>query len=200
MFTSLIARIRMWSPVRWISRWRRNLLNFWFTWEKENFVFFAIFGLAIVLIGSMVYVVYADHLRLRWQQQRQADLMCLARNVYHEARGEPTAGQHAVAEVTLNRVASRQFPATVCEVVYEKRFDVKRNRLVGAFSWTEFDWVSKPKGIAWERAVRSAEAVYDKQQDPTVKGALFYHADSIEPRWAKEKNQVAKIGSHIFYE
>jgi spore germination cell wall hydrolase CwlJ-like protein len=136
----------------------------------------------------------------RWQQQRQADLMCLARNVYHEARGEPTAGQHAVAEVTLNRVASRQFPATVCEVVYEKRFDVKRNRLVGAFSWTEFDWVSKPKGIAWERAVRSAEAVYDKQQDPTVKGALFYHADSIEPRWAKEKNQVAKIGSHIFYE
>jgi spore germination cell wall hydrolase CwlJ-like protein len=190
----------MWPPVRWASRWRRNLLNFWFTWEKENFVFFAIFGLAIVLIGSMVYVVYADHLRLRWQQQRQADLMCLARNIYHEARGEPTAGQHAVAEVTLNRVASRQFPGTVCEVVYEKRYDPKRNRLVGAFSWTEFDSVSKPKGKAWERAVRSAEAVYDKQQDPIVKGALFYHADSIEPRWAREKNRVVKIGSHIFYE
>lgn len=200
MLSSLFARIRMWPPVRWIAGWRRNLLNYWFTRDTENFAFFAIFGLAIVLIGSMVYVVYADHLRMRWQQQRQADLICLARNVYHEARGEPTAGQHAVAEVTLNRVASRQFPGAVCDVVYEKRFDSKRNRLVGAFSWTEFDSVSKPKGKAWERALRSAEAVYDKQQDPTVNGALFYHADSIEPRWAREKNKVAKIGSHIFYE
>ena len=200
MLTSLFARIRMWPPVRWMARWHRNLLNYWFTREKESLVFFSIFGLAIVLIGSMVYFVYADHLQLRWQQQRQADLMCLARNVYHEARGEPTAGQHAVAEVTLNRVASRQFPGTVCDVVYEKRFDSKRNRLVGAFSWTEFDSVSKPKGKAWVRAVKSAQAVYDKQQDPTVQGALYYHADSIEPRWAREKNQVAKIGSHIFYE
>jgi len=200
MLTSLFARIRMWPPVRWTARWHRNLLNYWFTREKESLVFFSIFGLAIVLIGSMVYFVYADHLQLRWQQQRQADLMCLARNVYHEARGEPTAGQHAVAEVTLNRVASRQFPGTVCDVVYEKRFDSKRNRLVGAFSWTEFDSVSKPKGKAWVRAVKSAQAVYDKQQDPTVQGALYYHADSIEPGWAREKNQIVKIGSHIFYE
>ena len=190
----------MWPPVRWVARWRRNLLDYWFTREKENIVFFAVFGLAIALIGSMVYFVYADHLRLRWQQQRQADLMCLARNVYHEARGEPTAGQYAVAEVTLNRVGSRHFPDTVCDVVYEKRFDAGRNRLVGAFSWTELDSVSKPTGLAWRRAVRAAEAIYDKQREPTVKGALFYHADSIEPRWAGEKKQVARIGSHIFYE
>jgi len=190
----------MWPPIRWMARWRRDLLDFWFIREKENLVFFAVFGLAIAVIGSMVYFVYADHLRLRWQQQRQADLMCLARNVYHEARGEPTAGQHAVAEVTLNRVASRQFPGTVCDVVYEKRFDSKRNRLVGAFSWTELDSISKPTGLAWRRAVKAAEAIYDKQQEPTVKGALFYHSDSIEPSWAREKKQVATIGSHMFYE
>jgi len=84
--------------------------------------------------------------------------------------------------------------------VYEKRFDSLRNRLVGAFSWTELDSVSRPTGIAWQRAVRAAEAVYDNQQDPTVKGALFYHADSIEPDWAKSKNRITKIGRHIFYE
>jgi spore germination cell wall hydrolase CwlJ-like protein len=88
----------------------------------------------------------------------------------------------------------------VCDVVYEKRFDSARNRLVGAFSWTEFDEVARPTGISWQRAVRVAETVYDKQQDPTVEDALFYHADTIEPGWAREKKRVAKIGSHIFYE
>ena len=170
--TSLFARMRLWPPVRLVARWRQQLLNHWFTCEKESFVFLAVFGLAMTLIGSMVYFVYADHLRLRWQQQRQADLVCLARNVYHEARGEPAAGQYAVAEVTLNRVASRHFPDTVCDVVYEKRFDARRNRLVGAFSWTELASVSKPTGIAWRRAVRAAEATYDKQQEPNRAGCV----------------------------
>ena len=196
---SLFSGVRTWPVVRLLVRWRRELLNYWFTREKENLVFFSVLGLSIVLVGSMVYFAYSDHIRIRLKQQRDADLACLARNIYHEARGEPIAGQHAVAEVTLNRVASRLFPATVCEVVYEKRWDFVRNRSVGAFSWTELDSVSKPTGIAWQRAVRAAETVYDRQQDPTVQGALFYHADSIEPGWAKMKKQVAKIGSHIFY-
>ncbi len=200
MFTSLFSRIRFLPPVRWLAHCRRSLLNNWFMREKENYLFFALFGLSIVLIGSMVYFVYVDHLRIRWAQQRQADLMCLARNIYHESRGEPIAGQYAVAEVTLNRVDSRHFPDTVCEVVYEKRFDAGRNRLVGAFSWTEFDSVAEPRGIEWQRARRAAETIYDEQHEPTIPGALFYHADSIEPRWAKTKNRVAKIGSHIFYE
>lgn len=190
----------MWRPVRWMTRWRSNVLNYWFTRDKENLVFFSVFALSIVLIGYMVYLAYVDHLRIRWQQQRQADLMCLARNVYHEARGEPMAGQLAVAEVTLNRVKSRNFPNTVCEVVYEKRFDTGRNRLVGAFSWTELDSVSRPTGNAWRQAVKAAKTVYDQQQEPTVKGALYYHAVSIKPRWAKTKKQVARIGSHVFYE
>ena len=192
--------MRLWPPVRAMVRWRRNLLDYWFMREKGNLAFVTMLGGSTVLLGCMVYFIYLDHLRSRWQQQRHADLACLARNVYHEARGEPTAGQHAVAEVTLNRVASRHFPGTVCAVVYEKRFDSVRNRLVGAFSWTELDSVVRPSGIAWRRAVRAAETVYDKQQDPIVHGALFYHADSIEPGWAKTKIQVAKIGRHIFYE
>ena len=36
------------------------------------------------------------------------------------------AGQYAVAEVTMNRKASRFYPKTVCEVVYQRE----------AFSWT----------------------------------------------------------------
>lgn len=198
--TTFILRIRYSPPARWLVNLRYRFADFWFMRDKENILFFALFGLGIALIGSMVYFVYVDHLRIRWAQQRQADLMCLARNVYYEARGEPPEGQFAVAEVTMNRVASRQFPDTVCEVVYEKRLDMVRNRLVGAFSWTEFDSVEEPRGIQWERARRAAEAIYDKQHEPAIPHALFYHSESIEPRWAKQKNRVAKIGRHIFYE
>jgi len=70
----------------------------------------------------------------------------------------------------------------------------------GAFSWTELDSVSKPSGIAWRRAQRAAEAVYDQQREASVSGALFYHAVRIEPAWASEKKCVARIGNHIFYE
>jgi len=50
------------------------------------------------------------------------------------------------------------------------------------------------------RAQRVAETVYDRQQDATVPGALYYHAVRIEPAWASEKKRVATIGQHIFYE
>ena len=46
-------------------------------------------------------------------------LMCLALNIYFEARSEPIQGQIAIAEVTLNRVASANFPNDVCSVVLQ---------------------------------------------------------------------------------
>ena len=58
-----------------------------------------------------------------------AALVCLALNIYFEARNQPTSGQIAVAEVTLNRVASRNYPNTVCGVVKQS------NKNGCAFSW-----------------------------------------------------------------
>ena len=42
---------------------------------------------------------------------------CLAYNMYHEARGQGTAGIYAVSAVVLNRTHDSRFPNTVCEVV-----------------------------------------------------------------------------------
>ena len=99
----------------------------------------------------------------------------------------------------MNRVASPRFPGTVCEVVHEKRWDTSRKRYVGAFSWTELDSVEWPQGIALQRAMTAAVAVYDHQEEPRVPGALFYHAKNISPRWSKTKKSIAEIGSHKFY-
>ncbi len=200
MFRSLLYRVKSWPAVRRTARWRRDLAFYWFTSAQDGFVLFALAITPFVVLGGFVYFAYADNMRIRSEEQRHADLTCLARNIYFEARGEPIAGQHAVAEVTLNRVDSQRFPRTVCDVVYEKRWDRKRKRYVGAFSWTELDSTARPEGIAWQRAVAAAETVYDNELAPTVHGALFYHANSIEPQWAKTKKEVAKIGRHIFYE
>ena len=44
-------------------------------------------------------------------------LMCMALNIYHEARNQSMVGQVAVAEVVMNRVEDSRFPDTICEVV-----------------------------------------------------------------------------------
>ena len=46
---------------------------------------------------------------------------CLAEGIYFEARGEPEAGQAAVAQVILNRVRNPAYPDTICGVVYQNK-------------------------------------------------------------------------------
>lgn len=59
-----------------------------------------------------------------WNNQAYAlnsEISCLATNIYHEARGEPIIGQVSVGFVTLNRVKSKRFPNTVCEVITQAK-------------------------------------------------------------------------------
>ena len=48
-----------------------------------------------------------------------AEIKCMAMNIYHEARNESLAGKVAVILVTMNRVADKRFPNTICGVVHE---------------------------------------------------------------------------------
>ena len=43
----------------------------------------------------------------------EAEVSCLAMNMYHEARNQSFAGQLAVANVTMNRVNDERFPDTI---------------------------------------------------------------------------------------
>lgn len=147
--------------------------------------------LAVTLIAMIVatgwaWTERAAEIRVA---QRTADLECLSRNVYYEARGEPLAGQYAVAEVTMNRVASANFPDSVCAVVHQR----------GAFSWTYADEMPTPYGYEWRRARAVAGTIYDSMDSPLVDGALFYHATYVSPNWAPTRSQVALIGRHLFY-
>lgn len=132
-----------------------------------------------------------DHLR---------DVRCLAMNIYHEARGESIEGKYAVGAVTMNRVNATSFPNDVCQVVYQRNWSSRYNRYISMFSWTNDKNTDVPKNSkAWLEAVNIAKKVYQDAKSTEAKNALYYHADYVNPKWAKQKQRVAKIGRHIFY-
>jgi len=50
----------------------------------------------------------------------EKQLTCLAKNIFYEAPMESYRGKLAVATVTMNRVRHKQFPKTICGVVYQR--------------------------------------------------------------------------------
>lgn len=184
---------------RAITTQRRNLVYFWHTHEKGGYVVIAVLGVILLTFGLFIRFSITGHHQTRNAHERNQDLTCLTKNVYYEARGEPVDGQYAVAEVTMNRVASKHYPNTVCEVVYQEKFDVIRKRNVSAFSWTELDVTAPVDKKIWRQAWKIAEEVYDERAEPRADGALFYHSKYIRPRWSRGKRRIAKIGRHVFY-
>jgi len=121
---------------------------------------------------------------------------CLAEAVYYEARSETRSGQKAVAEVVLNRVASKHFPNSVCGVVYEGS-----GRKTGCqFSFTcDGSMDIAPKGKSWERSQDIASLVLTGGVTPFTNRATHYHTTAVKPKWAKNMRMTKRVGSHVFY-
>lgn len=206
MLTALFCEARLWPSVC-----RRRLRYYRHSGANGQLAFIAVLAALIVAMAGAIYFaclhgIRAEPARIAALQyaetrarRRVDELQCLAENVYFEARGEPLDGQYAVAEVTLNRTRAANFPHTVCAVVHETRWDPVRRRHVADFSWTELSALSAEDGPAWKQAMTVATAVYDDEHSPLVPGALFYHASSVRPDWARSRRPVATIGNHIFY-
>ena len=131
-------------------------------------------------------------------QMRQTQLDCLARNIYHEAGYEPFEGKVAVAQVTINRAESGEFPGDICKVVYQK--NVVYEKVFCQFSWyCENPSSKKPmNGPVYTESMEVAKKVLlEGFRLPDLKKALYFHGDYIQPGW--NKKPVAKIGHHIFY-
>ena len=77
-----------------------------------SFILIFTMQVAFVTIGKQEQVMAAGNYK--------NELQLLARCVNGEARGEPYAGQVAVAAVILNRVKHPSFPNTISGVIYQK--------------------------------------------------------------------------------
>jgi len=126
--------------------------------------------------------------------------MCLALNMFFEARGEPIGGQLMVAEVTYNRVASKNFPNNICDVVWQEK----------QFSWTHDGLSDNPLKMSytdrqmWDHLKLLAYALENDESNRAVllpnTGATYYHSTSIKGGWFKRNlTELGRVGDHIFY-
>lgn len=122
---------------------------------------------------------------------RGHELGCLALNIYHEGRGESARGQAAIAAVTMNRVRSKFYPHSVCEVVWQRK----------QFSWTQTatKYHAVTDFTAWAQILVIARLFLDGAQITKIGNATHYHADTVKPYWIADSKSIGKIGSHYFY-
>jgi spore germination cell wall hydrolase CwlJ-like protein len=133
-----------------------------------------------------------------------AATFCLAKAIYYEARSEPLAGRLAVGRVIMNRVKSRFYPNSICEVVYQNA--QLRNRC--QFSFACDGKPDVPRNMrAWTDAVRLSEQLLCRGGlacKPMFVGgqvniSTHYHATYVKPRWSNVLPRTGQIGHHIFY-
>lgn len=154
-------------------------------------------------MGAAIFFIFiiSFFTTLVLKRYHHEETLCLALNIYHEGRGEPVLGKYAIATVTLNRVASKDYPDSVCKVVYQHSYNQKLNRYIAGFSWTLDNISDMPmERNAWADAYNIAKEAYQgKQLIEDLSDALHYHADYIKPYWIKNKQPIKTIGGHIFY-
>lgn len=119
------------------------------------------------------------------------EMQCLAGAVYFESRGEPLAGQLAVAQVIINRTEDGRFPRSYCGVVQQAgQFSFIRNGRMPQI---------REHSAAWARARAVAEIAHKGLWQSEADDAVFFHARYVRPDWSQRKQRLAQISTHIFY-
>jgi len=133
------------------------------------------------------------------------DVRCLTDNIYFEARNQSTAGQLAVASVTFNRVASKRFPNSICEVVFQGLTHRETGHPLK--NKCQFSWYCDGKSDS----VRNLDVYFKifhlsktlvgciSEGLDITDGATHYHHHSISPTWSKSMTETVRIGEHVFY-
>ncbi len=131
------------------------------------------------------------------KQQILAEHRCLAEALYYEARGEGVEGQEAIAEVVIHRMHDRNFPHTICGVVYQGA-----GHRGCQFSFTCDGELNEPKSrYAWYEAQLVAARIMtgEIQLHDITEDAVNFHAVYVQPDWANHMVRTIQIGNHIFY-
>lgn len=139
------------------------------------------------------------------------ELDCLALNIYFESRGDSYAGRVSVADVVLNRVDSRYYPNTICEVVKQSvhsRWWKERGKEVPVRHQCQFSWYcdglddTPNDPHAWEDAQSIARNILTNDTFRGItEGSTHYHTLAISPNWINDRGMryVGIIGAHKFY-
>jgi len=139
-------------------------------------------------------------------------IVCMADNIYWEARNQTVKGMWAVALVTDNRVNDSRFPNTHCEVIKQgptsKWWYENHGKIVPIRHRCQFSWYCDGKSDeiplydidVYRTALIIAQKVFFGSYSTDItKGATHYHADYVFPAWRKQKTKTLVVANHIFY-
>jgi hypothetical protein len=136
--------------------------------------------------------VYAKH----FAGAAAGERACLAKAIYHEARGETYEGQVAVGQVIANRTRLKGWPDTICGVVHQGADRGEKCQ----FSFVCRTNLSEPSGELWDQAKVIAEAVLSGNAWlREAMDATHYHTVQVAPIWRLNLTPIRTVGSHIFY-
>ncbi len=118
-----------------------------------------------------------------------ASLYWLSRIIGAEAKGEPFRGQLAVGNVVLNRVASQNYPNTIYDVIFDRKFGVQFTPSVNG---TIYD---TPPASAVVAAKICLEGY--RLSDRIL---YFFNPSIATSQWiANNCTYAFRIGGHVFY-
>ena len=119
----------------------------------------------------------------------EEDLYWMARIISAESRGEPLLGKLAVGTVVLNRVASEEFPDTIYDVIFDRKWGVQFTPVANG---TVYDDPTEESVLAAKLVLDGARAAGD---------SLYFIAPNLtNNHWVMEnQTYVTTIGCHWFY-
>ena len=115
------------------------------------------------------------------------DRACLTRAMYFESDRSSDKGLRAVGTVVMNRVASPQFPKTICGVVGQP----------GQFAAGVLSDRMRPE--EQERIARIADQILSGQREAAVGDAMFFHRAGLTFPY-KNMHYVLVAGGNAFYD
>ena len=122
------------------------------------------------------------------------DLAALACNIYWEGRNQDAEGMLAIAAVTIWRVRDPYYPDTIADVVWEKNWSRRFERMIPMFSWTldgKRDHPFKNEQAQWDEAWLIARnfAISSEQKD-----RMCPHINETLDKWnaQQEKGEIVK--------
>ena len=117
------------------------------------------------------------------------DLYWMSRIISSESRGEPLLGKIAVGTVVLNRVANKEFPNTIYDVIFDRKWGVQFQPTANGTIYHE---PTAESVLAAKLVLEGARAADD---------SLYFLAPNLtQNHWImNNRDYVTTIGCHWFY-
>ena len=106
----------------------------------------------------------------------------------------------------MNRVADRDYPDTICGVVYQAKWKTNwKGNPMPVRNMCQFSWFCDGKADVpedshtWMVSLQVAQSLAFGEWADITEGATHYHNDQVYPYWADSLNETVVINNHIFY-